>query len=714
MTLARNIAVRNPEITVEELNYAVQQTIDRIIFLRMAEDRGIEPYGQLLKLLDKENIYKSFAKLCKKADDKYNSGLFHFKEEKNIDLAPDNLTLGLAIDDGIFKTIIRNLYYPKSPYEFSVLAPEILGNVYEQFLGKVIRLTDGHRAKIEEKTEVKKAGGVFYTPQYIVDYIVKNTVGKLLEGKTPNQVSKLRIVDPACGSGSFLLGAYTYLLNWHRDYYTKLDKPPKNTIYEGKNKEYHLTIQKKKEILLNNIYGVDIDTQAVEVTKLSLLLKVLEDENKDALEQQQKLFQERVLPFLGENIKCGNSLIATDILDDETLTNDEIAKINPFDWEEEFPAIFQDGGFDVAIGNPPYGAKLSKNEQNYLKKKYFKSSETAIAFTKLAHYLLLKDKGYLGYIIPKSFTFASNYKSIREYILEDLSEIIDCKKVWKKVKLEQIMLFFRKNFLKEHYISGILKNKEIYIKEDISKDTYTTFEMFLNDVSNKELDIALKIRKSNIFVKDIANNSRGGIFQKNISDEGNTLVLGGAEIQRKGIIGIKGKIDFDLIKDDKKVIINENSILVQRIIAHLTKPRDHIKITACYPENRNYVIVDTINQITFNKEYNCKIFWALFNSKLINWYCYRFIFAKAIRTMQFDNPVTNRIPIFTEIHKNQHSLLKTVDKMFLLYHDINNAKTPHKKKLLEKQIKATDKKIDQMVYELYGLTEEEITIVENN
>jgi len=143
------------------------------------------------------------------ADDKYNSGIFHFRPEKDRAEAPDELTLKLKIDDKVLKDIIRRLYYPESPYEFSVLGADILGNVYEQFLGKVIRLTAGHRAVVEEKPEVKKAGGVYYTLAYIVEYIVNNTVGKLCEGKSPRQIEKLRILDLACGSGSFLIGAYT-------------------------------------------------------------------------------------------------------------------------------------------------------------------------------------------------------------------------------------------------------------------------------------------------------------------------------------------------------------------------------------------------------------------------------------------------------------------------------------------------------------------------
>ena len=178
--LARNIALRNPGISSRDLNFAVQRTIDRIVFLRICEDRGIEPYGSLQGLTNGESIYARLGEWFRRADQRYNSGLFYFDGERDRGEPPDEMTLGLAIDDKPLREIIRNLYFPDSPYEFSVLPAEILGQVYEQFLGKVIRLTPGGQAKVEEKPEVRKAGGVYYTPAYIVDYIVENTVGRLL------------------------------------------------------------------------------------------------------------------------------------------------------------------------------------------------------------------------------------------------------------------------------------------------------------------------------------------------------------------------------------------------------------------------------------------------------------------------------------------------------------------------------------------------------
>jgi hypothetical protein len=214
--LAKNLALRNPSLSVDELNFSVQTIIDRIIFLRICEDRGLEKYETLKSLIENETIYPHLCELFKKADVKYNSGIFYFRKEQERE-EPDTLTLSLHADDKILKGIIKRLYYPDSPYEFSIIPPEILGHVYEQFLGKVIRLTEGHQAKIEYKPEVKKAGGVYYTPKYIVDYIVKHTVGDLVKDKTPHEVSNIKVLDPACGSGSFLLGAYQYLLDWHQD-----------------------------------------------------------------------------------------------------------------------------------------------------------------------------------------------------------------------------------------------------------------------------------------------------------------------------------------------------------------------------------------------------------------------------------------------------------------------------------------------------------------
>ncbi len=444
MHFVRNIALRNPGLSGRELNFAVQMTLDRLLFLRMAEDRGIETYGTLRALLNGENCYKRLVEIYYRADERYNSGLFHFEEKDGAN--PDVITTSLQLDDKMLKDIIRDIYYP-CPYEFSQLPVEVLGNAYEQFLGKRITLTAGHRAKIEEKPEVRKAGGVYYTPQYIVDYIVEHTVGELVKDKTPGQVSKLRVLDPACGSGSFLLGAFQYLLDWHLKTYLseyeangKIPRSPRakgqrartsdpQAMFQGKEGLWFLTTTEKKRILLNNIFGVDIDANAVEVTKLSLLLKVLENENSETLHQQLGLWNERALPNLSGNIKCGNSLIGPDYYDNQQTAlfdEEEMLRVNVFDWQKEFADVFAQGGFDAVIGNPPYVRiqamkEWAPTEVEYYKKKYKSASkgnyDIYVVFVEKG-LIFLNQNGLLGFILPHKFFNAKYGAPIREIIAQ--------------------------------------------------------------------------------------------------------------------------------------------------------------------------------------------------------------------------------------------------------------------------------------------------------
>lgn len=459
--LAVSISKNNKQLNEDDVNFVVQQAIDRIIFLRIAEGRAVEPEGNLKTILHGD-YYANLFKLFKDADQKYNSGLFDFKK--------DTLSESLKIDNKVIKNIITELYYPESPYEFSVISVEILGSAYEQFLGKVIRLTQAHQARIEEKPEVRKAGGVFYTPQYIVDYIVKNTVGKLVEGKTPDQISKLKIVDPACGSGSFLLGAYQYLLNYHKDFYSEKGKLSKGKKDNPLTPEGNLTTAKKKEILLNNIYGVDLDFNAVEVTKLSLLLKCLEGETMASIANQMNMFNERVLPTLDNNIKSGNSLVDFDFYDGQLdFGNDK--KIKPFNWQKAFPEVFVhrttnyqhelkdqfnkvvatankaedllskiskanepiapygSDGFDCVIGNPPYvRQELLTDFKEYFQRKYkvYHGAADLYSYFFERGVALLSEGGLFGIIVANKWMRANYGEPLRKWLKEqDIKQIID-------------------------------------------------------------------------------------------------------------------------------------------------------------------------------------------------------------------------------------------------------------------------------------------------
>ncbi len=738
--LAKNIVRRSANLSQRELNTAVQKTIDRMIFLRICEDRGIERYGRLQSLLNGPKVYLRLCELFHEADHRYNSGLFHFDKfhfdkEKGRTEPPDQWTLALGIDDRVLKDILRKLYYPDSPYEFSVLSADILGQVYEQFLGKVIRLTQGHQAKVEDKPEVKKAGGVYYTPKYIVDYIVQNTVGKLIEGKAPHEIASrtqttwkpakrgrpLSVLDPACGSGSFLIGAYQYLLDWYRDWYVEHNRAKhKDRIYQTRNDEWRLTTDERKRILLDHIYGVDIDPQAVEVTKLSLLLKMLEGETEETLNRQLKLFaKQRALPDLAGNIKCGNSLIRPDFYHEQQLDlfdEEERLRINVFDWKAQFSHIFQGKklGFDAVIGNPPYGAELNAQERNYLRSFQCGSTDTAALFVELSLNTFAPD-GMIGKIIPKPFTYASNWKGLQKLAVPRLRRVIDCSKVWRQVKLEQCVVIFDKH-ASDDYVGGYRQGEVLCENGTHAKLLIEEFEFLPSSVGEEEIAVARMMKNRSVSLSRYAQNRRGAMLQKQLRNRGKYNVLGGKQLDRWSIhTSPKGRVALADIHDQKAYIVTK-SVLVQNIVAHILNPTPHIKIVAVVPSEsdcKSCVILDTINQLACGNRIAPEVLCSILNSQLINWYAYRFLFANAIRTMHFDEVTTRRLPLPMTIDDGiSENLTSYVKHHIKLKQRIETAKTSHEQTALQRQIAATDRQIDRLVYQLYGLTDKEIAIVE--
>jgi len=263
--LAQTFKNRNPELDSETLTEVVQRTLDRLVFLRFLEDKGIEAQRLVEQFGDKGTAWEDFIAVSRRLDGIYNGIVY-----KRHDLLDSP---AFRVDENVFADICEKLAHINSPYDFNAIPIHILGSIYERFLGKVIVATD-KRVKVQEKPEVRKAGGVYYTPEYIVRYIVENTVGRLIAGKTPNQIAEMRFADIACGSGSFLLGVFNLLVNYHGHYYN--DNPGKARKGDciKRDGKLYLSLSKKREILLNNIYGVDIDSQAVEVCQLSLYLKL--------------------------------------------------------------------------------------------------------------------------------------------------------------------------------------------------------------------------------------------------------------------------------------------------------------------------------------------------------------------------------------------------------------------------------------------------------
>ncbi len=788
-SLAQDIARRNPGLGPRDLNFAVQMTIDRIIFVRMAEDRGIEPYGELLALGNGANVYERLTRMFKQADDRYNSGLFHFKREKGRE-SPDDLTLDLAIGDAPLKAIFKSLYYPDSPYEFSVLPIEILGHVYEQFLGKVITLTPDHGAVVEEKPEVRKAGGVYYTPTYIVDYIVEHTVGKLLEGKTPRQVAgagkaaPLRIVDPACGSGSFLIGAYGYLLDWYRARY-EAEGPErhKKELYQGADGAWRLTTAERKRILLDHIYGVDIDAQAVEVTKLSLLLKVLEGENRQALARQLTFLHERALPDLGRNIQCGNSLIGPDFYDGQLgLLDDETRyRINVFDWRAAFPHVFQgdNPGFDAVIGNPPYiGFHGFMSDKDYLKQSYLS------ARGKFDYYLpfiekgirLLKFGGLLGYICPTNFMKRDHGEALRAHLREavQIIEITDFEdvQVFKgALNYTGVFIFQREAPSTSHRI--------YYKQRSLDAPAESVLQLSLTDDPwvfrvDEAAEIVNKIKRGKVSLlgKMARGISEGIVTGQNavfLLDRSDALRLNleapllhpcirGRQVRRYALDEISEVViyPYQLVEGKTKVLSEEELAEYSNIYSYLKSRRPELggrpyferstklwyelwcqrdlhllaarKIVVAELASSNRFVLatadefygDTVCAITLlpSIKEDLAYLLGLLNSSLLGFYYRRTTVPKAngfyiYKTMFLKNLPIRTIDFADAADRRRHDrMVAMVEEMLRLHKRLAEARTPHEKTALQHQIDALDRQIDALVYALYGLTDEEIRIVE--
>ncbi|HEV8328158.1 MAG TPA: N-6 DNA methylase [Nitrospiraceae bacterium] len=786
--LAKNLAVRNPTLSVHELNFSVQRTIDRIIFLRISEDRGIEPPEQLKLILDGKNIYDRLQVVYTQADDRYNSGLFHFHPEKDRAESPDDLTPRLKIDDKVLKDIIGRLYYPQSPYAFSVFPTEILGQVYEQFLGKVIRLTSGHQAKVEEKPEVKKAGGVYYTPAYIVEFIVKHTVGALCEGRTPVQITKLHILDPACGSGSFLLGAYSYLLNWHQKWYVE-HGPEKHRkeLFKTMDGDWRLKTVEKRRILLNNIYGVDIDSQAVEVTKLSLLLKVLEGENKESL--QELLFgRMRALPDLGQNIKCGNSLIGPDYFAGQLMADEEeMRRMNPFDWKAEFSEIMKVGGFDAVIGNPPYVRQESLSGfKDYLAQRY----ETYDGVADLYAYFmekgvtLLREGGRFSFIVSSSFLRTTYGEALRRTlkkqvavlrvldfgglaVFENAKDTYVCIPLLAKTKqparievsripsltfanLDDCAIEHRFTIPQERLAEGawsLKSDEEAAIFEKVMKvgkplGDYVEGKFFrgvtsgLNDAFIINSETRKTLIRKNKASEELIKPLLGGedVRRYFVEDPGSWLIFArrGVDIGRYPAIrehlnkwkaeltpkksstykvGRKpGRYEWYEIQDEVAYysIFDGPKIIFPDICK---APRFSLERSGKYLANTAYCLgVDDPYLLGI---LNSRLFWFAIGNLSIPFgvragqYRYRLIY-------QYMEKVPIRVIDFTsKADKDTHGqMVALVERSLDLHTRISSAQTPAEKERLQRQIDATDQEIDRLVYNLYGLTEEEIKIVE--
>jgi hypothetical protein len=750
------------------LNEAAQRILDRLLFLLICEDRDIDtgrPLAQILKswrdtaddpvprrvrqsellIHEDDSGYASKSKakprqsLWRDVVDHFraldrrppshipffNGNLFkpHFSEELNVS---DEWIAGFLDDAGD----------EESPYLFNIIPVEILGAVYERFLGKIVR-PHGRGVIIEEKPEVRKAGGVYYTPRYIVDYIVEQTVGKLLEDKKPEQTLKFRILDPACGSGSFLIRAFERVCEHWQTVLTKEEKERRRNYcwIDKETGDVHLTTNLKHRILTANIYGVDIDPGAVEVTQLSLYLKMLEGENRTTIANERDLFgsDEALLPPLENNIKCGNSLIASDF----SIMPDDLIRVKAFDWDVQFPAIMKAGGFDAVVGNPPYGMVLDENAKEYFENNYRSPEgrfDTFELFFERAIKLGKQDSGRAMFIIPSPFLTNVYSRKLRQFLLREtiITEITNFGiNVFADPTVHTCIIGTSPNKITKNYVlvrKQVLKPEELsnefdysIIQSQLAQGENYTFDIFLSPELRGLVD---KLKEKSIPLADICyirqciktgNDEKFVINSPVHPGRDWKISLRGRSIDRYGVHEKDLWVKYGnwLARNwQNKSFYETTKIAVRETGARITATVDK--------ENRYFLSsLYSVYPIKESEPHSIEYLLAIINSRIATWFVRLIAFELTdgaftkIRTNQFGRLPIRLINFNTPADRARHDrLVSLVDKMLLLVPKLRAAKSDAERATLQNAATATDRQIDSLVYELYGLSDEEIKIVE--
>jgi len=580
-------------------------------------------------------------------------------------------------------------------YNFSAIGPDVLGKVYEQYLGHLLQKA-GKRGEDLGKTKRKKQG-IYYTPTFIVDYIVQNALGPVLDNcKTIHDLKKIKVLDPACGSGSFLVKA----LNTINDKYKKLGAPGNAFT--------------KIQILKENIYGIDLDEQAVEIARLNLLLSVLDGQIK--------------LPLLS-NIKNGNSLISGTDEELEKYFGKNFREKKPFNWREEFPEVFEQGGFDAIIGNPPYVRvdSLDKNDKNFWKD-VFKSSEGKYDL----YYLfiensikLLKLGGHLGYIVPNKFCVADSGKELRNFIFDSslIAKFFSVSNIdiFKEAANYPILLFVEKGTPKDKIELGFAKNEEEVLNKKFVNYVVNKNELNLLPVKIIPINVDKNILK--IVINLINKHNKLNEYLK-ISE--GLRIPDKYESKEKEKFSIAKQYQFtrySIIKKGSFInsnnfgqVINDkserfmNSQKEKIIIAE-----DALSITVTLDTNKNIPQGGVYFATLIEDKISIKFLLGLLNSKLLS-FIYRVLFGGMHMGggyLRYRTAFLEQLPARFVDKEKQSRIVSLVERIIKLNKEIHEIpENSNKWNSIKSEIEKTDKKIDEEVYKLYGLTPEEIEIVE--
>jgi len=683
-----------------EKDEIVQRIIDRLIFIRRCEDTGINPENCILKelkFISGSEAYKGLKKMFDRYNETYNSGLF----ASGIDNDCDNI----KIDGNIIRNLVGYLYNSKDGqyiYNFDWIDADVLGQIYEQYLGLILEQTKSGKSKLKEGQAHKKEQGIYYTPTDIVEFIIKNTLGELLKDKKVNP-NKIKILDPSCGSGSFLIKSFDYL---NKELSSNKESNQHKLDEQG-------SYSAKTEIIKHNLYGVDLDNKAIEITKLNLLLK--------ASEKNRKLPEEVDL-----HIKHGNSL-----MDEESID-----KSNYFRWDEKFPEIIQyneqgilkEGfGFDVLIGNPPWvsikgkqkSLDLSEEELSWLFKKYPCDQYRPNLFEMFIWRALslVKEGGYFGFIVPDRLCYNGQFLDIREYILKNFT----LKKLWFKplfagVISDNIIFVIKKEKSNKRSSVELAEYPSTEFKK-ITQEAYASLSDFAwFNVDEEILNLFDKIKQNpEIFELGKKFRTNVGFIAKpnkvveDRQDDKQIKVFKGKNILK---FGVRNNYYFDFKKEnlaggtqDKEKLSKKNKVFLRKTGIDIMASFDD---SGTYPEQSVYFIYTDEDK----SEEELKVLCALLNSKLLNCFYRNFAITNRDATPQLKKVDLDKFPIIlpkdTKFFSERVDKLMNLNTRLLELGDKTTSETKDIKDTIDKNIE----EINKNVYNIYGLTDTEIKIIE--